>query len=201
MNRRITNLVGTRFTRLNVLSRAENRGRNIYWNCICECGQTSTVYGADLLRGKSKSCGCLQKEIATVHGFKKTSIYAIHNAMVNRCCNSNNSHYKYYGGRGIKVCKRWRDDITNFVKDMGHPPAGMSIERIDNDGDYTPKNCKWATRLEQSHNKRSTKLNVIAIKVIRYFYEEKGYSARRIADAYNLLHQTIYSVVIYRTWR
>lgn len=74
--------------------------------------------------------------------------------MVKRCTNPNNWAWKYYGGRGIDVCKRWRESFANFLADMGERPRGLTLDRRDNDGDYTPKNCRWVTRAEQSRNRR-----------------------------------------------
>lgn len=125
--------------------------------CRCDCGKDHSVPLGEW--GKSKSCGCLRKEILlarhTRHGMADTRIYDIWTQMVQRCHNSRNARYADYGGRGITVCERWRD-FVNFYADMGERPAGRSLDRIDNDLGYSPENCRWATNTEQRRNRRDT---------------------------------------------
>ena len=123
--------------------------------CLCECGKIKAVNIQNLKSGKSKSCGCLRRELHTTHGKSRTGSreYACWLAIRQRCTNPSDPRFKDYGGRGIAVCERWTD-FENFLKDMGPRPAGGSIDRVDNSLGYQPDNCRWATRKQQQNNTR-----------------------------------------------
>jgi hypothetical protein len=122
--------------------------------CICECGNEKVIELFYLRKGESKSCGCLKKRVL---GQTKHILYSTWFNMKQRCMNPNHKFYKNYGGRGIKVCDRWIKSFSNFLLDMGEKTEGMTLDRKNNDGNYEPSNCKWATRTEQSNNRRNTK--------------------------------------------
>lgn len=152
-------LTGERFGRLLVLQRDGcNKHGQVKWWCECDCGTQKHILGMCLSRGETQSCGCLHKEttakINAKHGMTKTSIYGLWHGMIQRCNDIKHPRYVSYGGRGITVCPEWCD-FENFYRDMGDKPKGMSLERIDNDGDYCKKNVVWATAKQQSNNRRS----------------------------------------------
>ncbi len=156
-------MTGLVISRLTVVSRAPNSWQgNAQWNCVCACGMSVVVTGGNLRAGSTKSCGCLIRELRAggypQHAMCDSKEYSSYHSMKQRCCNPSNDAYSYYGGRGIVICSRWLESFENFFEDMGPIPGdGFSIDRIDNNGNYEPKNCKWATKLEQSQNTRATR--------------------------------------------
>jgi len=124
--------------------------------CQCECGNYKAIRNWHLTGGHIRSCGCLRHEPYTrTHGRSRTQIYRVWCAMWGRCSRPKDKRYKDYGGRGISVCERWRASFENFIADMGERPPGHSIERINNDGDYEPNNCRWIPASEQMKNSRA----------------------------------------------
>lgn len=174
----LKNLKGKVFGRLTVieLSKKSKPGK-IYWECLCQCGNIKSISSNSLLSGNTKSCGCLRKEIVSssksTHKKSYSPEYNCYHHMLKRCYNKNNNVYQYYGARGIKVCDRWLESFENFYEDMGDRPSpNHSLDRINNDGNYEPSNCKWSTQSEQVINSR----RILSKSGYRYIYSTgKGY--------------------------
>lgn len=151
-------LTGERFTRLVVdsFNHKTDRGQTM-WNCACDCGNKKIVRGAHLTHGKILSCGCLKNEIHRTHRMTRTPSYNAYCNMIARCTRPSHHKYKDYGARGIKVCREWLESFESFYADMGEKPEGKSIDRIQNDGPYSPENCKWSTPEEQQRNRRANR--------------------------------------------
>ncbi|MFG5779884.1 hypothetical protein ACFIQF_22720 [Comamonas sp. J-3] len=155
--------IGARYGRLIVSEDCGGRPRK--YLCTCECGEQKEIVCYQLSSGKTRSCGCLRdeelSERAKTHGQTGTPTYKSWNEAKQRCHNPSNDKYKWYGARGIEMCAKWRSDFGAFIADMGERPEGMTLDRMDVNGNYEPSNCKWATPLEQGANKRNNRILVI----------------------------------------
>lgn len=187
------NIVGEKFGRLTVESFSHTDGRRrAQWNCVCDCGSKCIVTGISLRCNHTMSCGCLQDEHlksgSISHGYTNTPVWKAWRAMRYRCRSKNNDRYMNYAGRGISCCERW-NVFENFLQDMGEPPAGYTLERIDVNGNYEPSNCKWITADAQYSNKTTT--------LFVSFHGGK-YSFRDLVKASGIKHMTAYAR--YRTY-
>lgn len=187
------NLSGQIFGKLTVLKESgRTKDQQVLWSCKCQCGKIATVRASSLKSGITASCGCLRKDWSikhkTKHGHarigKRTSEYGIWQDMRKRCYKTYSSVYRYYGGRGVRVCDRWFNSFENFFADMGvRPTSKHSIDRINNNGNYEPSNCRWATQSEQVNNSSRT------IKIIIYGIT---YSIKQASELFEIKHRILY---------
>lgn len=180
-------LTGQKFGRLTVIKLSDKKNERIYWECLCECGDRKNIPAKQLKSGKTNSCGCIQKEtisnISKRHGKSKTRIYTIWVGMKMRCNNANCKAYKHYGDRGIKLCDEWNDfeQFEEWAKCNGYNDD-LSIERIDYNDGYNPKNCTWIPINKQSSNRRS---------VVNIEYNGEIKLLTEWARYFNISHSTV----------
>lgn len=178
--------IGDKFGKLTVIKEPFSKNGR-YWPCLCDCGETLNVNITDLKKKAAKNGGCKScfKGPTYKHGFgsSKNGTYSKYQAMRQRCENENHIAYANYGGRGIKVYERWQK-FENFLEDMGECPGeSFSIEKINNDEDYSPENCKWATRAEQAKNKR----NNVKVEIDGVYYP----TLKDACDAFKMKYNTV----------
>lgn len=199
---RFIDLTGKQFDRLCVIKRVENnKYGNSVWLCQCDCGVQLRVRGDSLIKGNTKSCGCLRKEKvierAKTHGKTNTKCYMEWANMKARCYNPNSKQYKDYGGRGITMCERWRKSFEAFYADVSELPnfgkEGYSINRIDNNGNYEPNNVEWADDITQANNKRNNHLITYNGKTqsLSQWAAEKGLKRSTLEQRINKYHWNI----------
>lgn len=188
------NLAGKRFGRLLVIELDHKEplkggGNILFWKCLCDCGNYKVVRGNNLRTGNTKSCGCLQKECRKTnlktHGKRNTRLYNVWSKIKDRCYNKNNQAYKLYGERGIKMCEEWINNFESFydwAMSNGYNDTAKkyecTIDRIDNNGNYCPENCRWVDASIQQRNKRIQKNNNSGYKGIYFSKTENKYCAQ-----------------------
>lgn len=183
----IKNLLHQRFGKLTAIGVAgRDRAVRVLWLWRCQCGRLLIARGDHVQAGWTQSCGCIRRNAAPTDKHYRRPEYSIWGNIVQRCTNPNNRLYKYYGGRGITVCDRWRKSFDSFFADMGERPQGLSVERVDNNKGYSPENCKWATMTEQANNTRHNALHTLGNKT-----QSVAMWAREAAMPYSRLHMRL----------
>lgn len=179
--RSVIDLSGKRFGKLVAIEIVGDTSQHTNWLCKCDCGNTRVIRSDSLRNGRLPSCGCAKGTFHKTHGMKRTRVYGAWHSMHQRCRNTNILVYKDYGGRGIRVCERWKS-FEAFYEDMGDPPSGYSLDRIDNSGNYEPGNCRWATWTQQNRNTRAT---------ILVAYDGAMVPLMELADRFNIPHSRL----------
>lgn len=192
------NITDQRFGRLRAVKLAfRDKHNREHWLFKCDCGQEKAIEKSSVKTGHTKSCGCLQldnnKIVGITHNKSKTREFKIWLGIKKRCLNRKCHAYKDYGARGIMICDRWLISFEDFLADMGYAPSQFhSIDRIDNNGNYEPSNCKWITRKEQNNNTRRNRI---------FSYEGKNYTLSNLCDKLGLKYQLIYDRVTKLKWK
>lgn len=203
MSTRLIDLTGLTFGRLTVLKRADRRSNvGALWLCACACGETSIALTLKLRRGLTVSCGCYRKESAgaraRTHGQSRSGgAYRTWKEMRNRCNNPKATQFKWYGGRGVKVCPRW-SSFELFLEDMGERPRGLTLDRVDNDADYTPENCQWLSPLEQTRKQKKNKLQHVFAELRKD--RAAGMTFAALGAKYGVSDTTAYRCATGATW-
>lgn len=176
-------LSGLKFNYLTVISKEFNRAGKWYWLCKCDCGKKVVLSGSNIVSGHTKSCGCYKRSVLVKHGKWGTRLYKTWDCMKSRCNNPKATQYTDYGGRGISVCKEWNqfENFRDWALSNGYCD-GLTIDRIDVNGNYEPNNCKWATRKEQSNNMRTNRV---------YTLNGETKTLKQWCDLYSLKYHTI----------
>lgn len=195
---KVEDISGQRFGRLTAIRYAgKSKGKQTLWECRCDCRKTVIVHQQNLKSGHTSSCGCYNSEVASralkTHGLSGTRLYTIWHDMIYRCYNDNHRSHKDYGGKGIIVCKEWKDDFEtfrNWALQNGYKD-NLSIDRIDSDKNYCPENCRWATDIQQANN---TSRNLV--------FTVDGYTdtLSNLCRKYNVPYDTVYSRIYTGKW-
>ena len=190
-------LTGEVFGRLTVLERDKNQGRRTMWKCRCKCGNIVSVRAENLKSGNTKSCGCYSDENRHIahkkHGMSNTKLFSVFNTMKSRCFNKNCYEYDIYGGRGISICSEWLNDSSSFFRwalDNGYS-EGLSIDRIDTNGDYCPENCRWVDSFTQANNTR---------KNIYITYDGETNTLKEWSRILGINYGTLYNRCVKQKW-
>lgn len=204
----MNDIVGQKFGRLTVISYKCKIGETHKWNCICECGNERSVLVHSLLRGQTRSCGCLKTDLSrlayTTHGRKPKNLYQTWSNIKQRCYNAGNSDFKHYGGRGIKVCDEWRNSyeaFRDFALENGYR-ENIEIDRYPNkDGNYEPGNVRFVPKLDNLRNTRRIKLNKARVFAIQFILKRGLKTRKELSEIYNVGYSGIQHAYNNRSWQ
>jgi hypothetical protein len=189
------NIAGMRFGRWLVSKYIGSRKGRALWKCICDCGLSGIVSGGHLMRGESKSCGCLRRDMGKIknlqHGMAKSNAWNSWAQMIRRCTDKKSVNYHRYGGRGIFVCKDWLNSFESFLNYIGHQPDDglkYSVDRINGLGNYEPGNVRWATNSAQQRNKKNNRI---------VFYNGMAMTLVDLAEKTNTPYKLLHSRIVY----
>jgi hypothetical protein len=190
-------MTGMVFGKLTVIKRDKNppKKNNSWWICQCECGNIKSYPRPWLIKGSIKSCGCQQHKTHLRHRKTHLKEYEVWKQMKRRCYNQNYAQYKDYGGRNIKICESWLSSFDNFFEDMGPCPKDHFIDRVNNDGDYEPSNCKWKNRTDQNRNRRSVRLTKDIADTIREMYQTKLFTHKELANLFSCSENLVWQII------
>lgn len=204
---KLIEMTGRKFGRLTAIEEAgRTRAGLAKWKCVCDCGQTVNAIGCNLRNGHTRSCGCLSKELVgnqfRTHGMVGHKLYRVWGGMKARCGNPNNPAYQNYGGRGIIVCEDWKEPKTffNWALSNGYK-QGLEIDRIDNNGNYEPGNCRFVTPAKNARNRRTSKLTPVLVLQIRNACKKSNLTQQQIADKCGVSRSLISNVMARRVWK
>ena len=194
-------LRGQQFRSLTAVRYVSTTAGVAMWLCRCACGKEIIASARNLRSGNTGSCGCSANRHGTAHpnsthgmaGLHIAPEYRVWTNMKTRCFNQGNRQFANYGARGITVCDRWRDSFESFLADMGRCPPGLTLDRINNDGNYEPGNCRWATRQQQARNRRSTRLTMAAMSEVSSLLDS-GVGSRKIARRFGVTRGAIQNI-------
>jgi hypothetical protein len=193
--------IGQRFGMLVITDIIRDGSHKVIAECLCDCGKIHEVMLTNLQGGNTISCGCAKRERIRQIGYEKkthgcshyhtTREYRSWQGMKHRCYNPNDPFYKDYGDRGITVCDQWRNSFETFLKDMGDRPIGKTLDRIDNNGNYCPENCKWSTQREQGRNTRVNRL---------FEYNGKMITLAELSEICGKNSGTLHQIIVKAKW-
>lgn len=184
MGRKLIDITGKKFNHLEVIKLDHEKNGVRYWLCKCDCGNNKVINGDKIKRGEVKACGCLRGK-KTKYNYQNKKLYKKWQHMMSRCYNENDISYKNYGGRGIKVCNKWKnyDEFAKWSLTHGYS-ENLEIDRINVNGSYSPRNCRYITNLENKRNRRIT---------LKYNYNGQLLTLKEIADINNIQYKTLWS--------
>lgn len=215
LNMRKIDLVGKSFGRLTVIEMLTEKGKDTKARCLCVCGKERVALAYNVRNGNTSSCGCLARERSSErarhaarlagdanrkHGMSTSPTYVAWRGAINRCYRLKDKRYSSYGGRGISMCEEWRASFEAFLRDMGPAPDGMTLDRIDVNGNYEPCNCRWATRVQQARN---TRANVATEEISRQIRcrHARGESTKSLAEEFGMTKGNVWHIISESTWK